>query len=686
MRVLLPTIRDPGQIGGMSTHLQMLSSGLEESGNQPFVLYLGGVLPRGVGKAAIVWPAGALNRVRRGWGMVYAAAVRGRLLAALTERELKRARADGEPWEVLNAQDVYSIPALRAVADRYEIPLVLTLHGYPLYESMSEGYSRASAAGLSFLMESEIRALRLADSVVTVDSRLHRHVLRIAPELASRTSLLMNFIDTSSYRPSFEGRRELRDAWDVPADKTVLFCPRRLVKKNGVVYPALALAAMPPEQRAQFLLLYAGEGGERQAIERVVREHGMQREVRLLGGQSREAVLELYLLADIVLVPSVPSENVEEATSLSALEAMACGRPVIAGAVGGLAEMIDDGETGLLVPASDPEALADAMLRLADDPQLGSRLAEAARSYVVRKHSHVQAAARFVEVYRAAALSDRGSSTSRSGGSPEFPVVSVLGSPMHQVGFEEAVATVTGWARRPSGRAGQAVEPARAGRGTEARTRVATAFNPELAVRAQDDPRVTEALLAADLRYPDGVGVVWAAGRRGAVGLERVPGVELAARVIEGLAADDLSVYLLGAAPGVAEAAAEALTAKLPGLKVAGCRHGYFTRAEEQGIVAEIRESGAAALLVALGTPRQQLFIQRHRDDLGVRVALGVGGSFDVWSGRVRRAPAWTRSLGVEWLYRLVTDPRRARRQVALVVFAWRALTDLSSDYHQPRG
>ena len=180
MRVLIPTIRDPGQIGGMSTHLQMLSSGLEESGHSALVLYLGGVLPRGVGKTAIVWPAGALNRVRRGWGMVYAAAVRGRLLAALTERELKRARADGEPWEVLNAQDVYSVPALRAVADRYGIPLVLTLHGYPLYESMSEGYSRASAAGRSFLMESEIRALRLADSVVTVDSRLHRHVLRIS--------------------------------------------------------------------------------------------------------------------------------------------------------------------------------------------------------------------------------------------------------------------------------------------------------------------------------------------------------------------------------------------------------------------------------------------------------------------------------------------------------------------------
>jgi N-acetylglucosaminyldiphosphoundecaprenol N-acetyl-beta-D-mannosaminyltransferase len=362
---------------------------------------------------------------------------------------------------------------------------------------------------------------------------------------------------------------------------------------------------------------------------------------------------------------------------------MACGRPVIAGAVGGLAEMIDDGQTGLLVPAADPEALAAAILRLAGDPRLGSRLAEAARSYVVREHSHVQAAARFVEVYGAVVAGERRASSCQNGGTPGFPVVSVLGSPMHQVGFEQAAATVIGWACGPPARVNHAPGAERSDTG--ARARVATAFNPELAVRAQGDPRVTEALLGADLRYPDGVGVVWAAGRRGAVGLERVPGVELAARVLEGMAANDLPVYLLGAAPGVADVAVAALTARMPGLKVAGCRHGYFTDAEEHEIVAEIRGSGAAALFVALGTPRQQLFIHRHRDELGVRVAMGVGGSFDVWAGRVRRAPAWTRSLGVEWLYRLVTNPRRARRQIALLVFAWRALTDLSSDYHQPR-
>lgn len=695
MRILLPTIRDLGQIGGTSTHLDMLSAGLQEIGHEPRVLYLGAALPGRAGDLGIAWPAGALNRMRRGWGMMYSHVVRSRLLAALTARELTRARAAGEPWEVLNAQEVYSVPALRGVADRFGIPLVLTLHGYPLYESVSEGYSKSSPAGRRFLMDAELRALRIADAVVTVDTRLHRHVCRLVPDVADRTFALMNFIDTSSFFPSREGREELRRAWDVPAGRTVLFCPRRLVKKNGVVYPTLALAEMTDSERDGFLLLHAGEGGEREAVERAVAEHGLSGHVRLLGGQGREAILDLYRLADIILVPSVHSENVEEATSLSALEAMACGRPLIAGAVGGLAEMVDDGGNGLLVPAADPRALADAMLRLAGDPVLGATLAEAARAYVVENHSHLRAAAAYVDVYaRAGAI---GSPAPRSGGrdaeaaggrealaaggreagpgaaaGPFPPSVSVLGLPFHRVGLEEAATLVLERARLSAGGSG--------GRWT------AVSFNPELVIRAQREAGVAEALVAADLRYPDGVGVLWAAARRGARGLERVPGIELAERVLEGAAAAGLGVYLLGAAPGVADEAAETLRARYPGLWVAGTRHGYFSSEEEAEIVDGIRRSGAVVLLVALGAPRQELFVHHHRGRLGAGVALGVGGSFDVWSGRVRRAPGWARTLGVEWLYRLVTDPRRLRRQLALPVFVGRVLADVSSDYHRPRG
>src|SRR5680860_1078362 len=193
MRILLPTIRDPRQIGGTTTHLDMLSAGLQEAGHEPHVLYLGDRLPAACRRLGIEWPAGVANRVRRGWGMVYAAE--------------------------------------RRVADRHRVPLVLTLHGYPLYESVSEGYTGGSDWGKRYLERSEVRALRLADAVVTVDARLHRHVLRLVPECADAVSSLMNFIDTTAFRPTDEvvaesGTRagagekgELLRRWDVPEGK-----------------------------------------------------------------------------------------------------------------------------------------------------------------------------------------------------------------------------------------------------------------------------------------------------------------------------------------------------------------------------------------------------------------------------------------------------------------------------------
>jgi exopolysaccharide biosynthesis WecB/TagA/CpsF family protein len=700
-------MRDPGQIGGTSTHITMLARGLEELGHEARALYLGATLPAPLRKTGLIWPAGALNRVRSGWGMMYAAEARGRLLAHATSRELHRAAEAGSPWEVLNAQEVYSVPYLREAADERNLPLVLTLHGYPLYESVSEGYSSGSEMGRHYLMRAEMRALRLADAVVTVDTRLYRHVLRLVPERAQFVYTLMNFVDTSAFAPATDPaeedrlRRESRTRWNVPEGKVVLFCPRRLVKKNGVTYPSLSLATMSPADRDRFLLLHAGEGGERAEMERIVRENHLEENVRLLGGQGPDAIRDLYRLADIVLVPSVHSENVEEATSLSALEAMASGRPLVAGAVGGLAEMVVDGETGLLVPA-DAKALAAAILRLAAAPELGTRLAAAARDYVVRKHSHLRAAAAYVEVYgragaaaapaaaadapvaaEAGVLAD---SQPESLPTPPWPSVSVLGFPLDLVTLEQAA----DWLMQ------KATAKAPVGRAT-----LAVSFNPELIMRAHRDPLATEALWAADLTYPDGVGAAWAAQRQGGrqiaasasgrVGVrpagvpERVAGIDLAERVVEAASKHHLSVYLLGAGEGVADEAARQLAERFPGLVIAGTHHGYFAPAEERGIVEAIRTSGAAILLTGLGAPKQEIFLYRNRDALGVRVGLGVGGSLDVWAGRVNRAPAWTQRAKIEWLYRLASDPRRLRRQLALPRYAFEVMRGSPDDYGPPR-
>jgi N-acetylglucosaminyldiphosphoundecaprenol N-acetyl-beta-D-mannosaminyltransferase len=163
--------------------------------------------------------------------------------------------------------------------------------------------------------------------------------------------------------------------------------------------------------------------------------------------------------------------------------------------------------------------------------------------------------------------------------------------------------------------------------------------------------------------------------------MQRVPGIELAEKLLAGAAPEGLRVYFLGGAPGVAQSASQAMTERYAGLVVAGSHHGYFSPAEESEVVAKVAEARADVLLVAMGAPRQEMFLERHRTELGVSVSLGVGGSFDVWAGNVSRAPEPVRRLGVEWAYRLLTDPRRLRRQLVLPEFVWHVIRGLGDNY-----
>lgn len=191
----------------------------------------------------------------------------------------------------------------------------------------------------------------------------------------------------------------------------------------------------------------------------------------------------------------------------------------------------------------------------------------------------------------------------------------------------------------------------------------------EMVVYAQHDARYRAIVNACALSLCDTVGLLAVARSRGAPLSERVTGVELVEHLCARCARDGISIFLLGGSPGVAQAAAQTLERRYPGLRVAGTRDGYFPDDESAAVAGQIRTTGAQLLFAGMGFPRQEFWLAEHLRHTGCGAGIGVGGSFDVISGKVERAPEEWRRLGLEWLYRLVKEPHRWKRQLALPRF-----------------
>jgi N-acetylglucosaminyldiphosphoundecaprenol N-acetyl-beta-D-mannosaminyltransferase len=198
----------------------------------------------------------------------------------------------------------------------------------------------------------------------------------------------------------------------------------------------------------------------------------------------------------------------------------------------------------------------------------------------------------------------------------------------------------------------------------------------EMVVYAQKDERFRAIVNACALSLCDTVGLLAVARRRGVPLADRVTGVELLEHLCAAAASAGLPVYFLGGSEGVAADAAAILEVRFPGLLIAGTHSGYFTAQEASQIAAEIAQSGARLLFVGMGSPRQEFWLADHLPATGAGAGVGVGGSFDVISGRIARAPHVVRRLGLEWLYRLVSEPWRWRRQLALPYFVWLVALD----------
>ncbi len=387
MKILLATSYDYPHLGGLSTHMTTLKTGLEKLGHTVETLSFSDVekwrrdwIARG--------PSFVLNKVSLGAGYVWTLNRRQQFLEAMLKDEKYKS------FDIVNGQDVFATRASLNAG----LPTVTTAHGYLTYEGISKGSVAENSKHADKLLDVEFSMFKKTRSVITVDTRIKEYIKR---ETGVEASMIKNFIDVEDFKPEVERREEFRNKYNFAQDDLIFFIPRRLTKKNGVIYPILSF---PPvlEKYPNARLVFAGTGEMMDEMKAKAKELGIEERVTMLGAVDHKDMIQYYALSDIALVPSIYSAGVEEATSISALEAMGSGIPLIACAVGGLKEIVDHEKDGLLVAERSVEELSDAMIRLLDQPDYGQQLAKAAREKIIAEYSHFAAAEKYEAIYKAA--------------------------------------------------------------------------------------------------------------------------------------------------------------------------------------------------------------------------------------------------------------------------------------------
>ncbi len=228
--------------------------------------------------------------------------------------------------------------------------------------------------------------------------------------------------------------------------------------------------------------------------------------------------------------------------------------------------------------------------------------------------------------------------------------VTILGVPVDAITMGEAVARIDSF--------------------IEKRTPVLVATaNAEMLMRATHDGALRRILQGAAMVTPDGAGTVWAAHHLGHAMPERVAGYDMVQELMREAPAKHRRIFFFGSAPGVADKAKKKAEQLYPGIEIVGTRNGFFTAADEPAIIEEIKAAHPDILLAALGVPKQEKWLAKHLGELGVPVAIGVGGTFDVMAGIMKRAPRWMQRAKLEWLFRGMMQPKRAGRLLALPRF-----------------
>ncbi|GAB7388782.1 glycosyltransferase family 4 protein [Bacillaceae bacterium] len=307
-------------------------------------------------------------------------------------------------YDFISTQDVVATVAVgRALSEiGVRIPIILTLHGYFAREAINYGYFNEKEKNrvLEFSLKLEKEALNYISGLITVDSRIKDYVINTI-DTSSPIKVIWNAIDDERFYPVSElEKKKIRKKLKLDVDNWYILVARRFVKKNGVEYALQALKHLKKKDLlSNVKTILIGEGPEYDFLFRYVKENKLDEHVYFLGAINHQKVHLYYQACDIVLLPSTKSDDVEEATSLSMLEGMSCGKPVVASNIGGLKEIIIDGYNGLLFEDKNIEELASKIIELITNNNLYSMISIQSRQYIIKNHGYIQHAQKILDFF-----------------------------------------------------------------------------------------------------------------------------------------------------------------------------------------------------------------------------------------------------------------------------------------------
>lgn len=390
MRILFIAELKETDICGVTTHIKNLMLGLNELGHKTDFISMSSV-PTLLIKLCISLPTRLMGifslDFRWMWPFIF---MQSYLSLYLIYKQIFNR------YDVINVQGTFSLNSTYFLRKIFKKPVVLTEHSYRSGLIEGRGITKNGFTE-NFLISQEKKALHNADLIVPVDSRIRDYLISEYGGDPRKIKVKINFVNVNEFIPR-DGKKRFQKQFGIPDKKLVVLCPRRLDDpKNGVKYGALAAIYLIKKFGNNFIVVITGGGGRDEEFRKIVKENEIEENILILEAIPHNQMKYLYNASDITIIPSINFFGLEEATSLSALESMSSGVPVIASDIGGLKEIINDNETGFLVEEKNPLTLANKSIEVYENDN--TLITRNAREWVIEKASHIKRAKEFLDLY-----------------------------------------------------------------------------------------------------------------------------------------------------------------------------------------------------------------------------------------------------------------------------------------------